>query len=62
MKSYIGQTKYLDGVIFHYSNEEHIVESLFYTDQELTEMGKGNSPEYDQAIDSGKEPTDATSS
>ena len=42
---YIAQTKTLTGVIFHYS-EDHLVESLFYSNDELKMMAdNGISPE-----------------
>ena len=41
MSSYIGQTKTPTGVIFHYmeNKEDHIVDSTFYTNEEMKVLG-----------------------
>ena len=51
---YVGQTKTLTGVMFHYANEDHVVESLFYTNKELDTMAN-ISPEFGQAVADNKE-------
>ena len=43
MDSYIGQTKTPLGVIFHYVNNSRNVESIYYTDVELVELGNNMS-------------------
>ena len=48
---YVSQTKTLTGVIFDYANEDHVVESLFYSNTELVKMAEV-SPEFDQACKS----------
>jgi len=47
---YIAQQKTLTGVIFHYANEDHVVESLFYTNDELDTMANV-SPEFGEAVE-----------
>ena len=44
---YFAQTKTITGVIFHYRNLNHTVESLFYTNDELDSFSdKDIMPEY----------------
>jgi len=38
--SYIAQTKTITGTIFHYVDKDHMIESKFYTDEELDQFAK----------------------
>lgn len=49
MKLYIGQTKTIEGVMFHYSGDDHTVESTYYSNLELVGMTK-EAPEYGEAL------------
>ena len=50
MKQYLSQRAAPGGVIFEYALENHVVESIYLTRDEILEKGPSVSPELGEAI------------